>query len=291
MSERDLVPERHRSFYARWVWRFLQSELNASTLSEQDQVTGFLDQLTREPSVEEWQVNQAERAVKLYLNVFLPEDKRARPEERGQAEAAAVALASSEAEAMLELKNLLRLRHYAYRTEKTYIEWVTRYLKFSKEQGIEWRKSGSVRLFLSHLALQKSVASSTQNQALNALVFFFRETLREDLEKLDAVRARRGRKLPVVLSAGEVKRLLDEVEGTKRLMLALTYGAGLRVSETIRLRVKDLDFENDLLFVRSGKGDKDRATLLPEQLVDQLKEHLQQVKGLHERDLKAGHGA
>ncbi|MDF7827131.1 hypothetical protein P4B35_24120, partial [Pontiellaceae bacterium B12227] len=125
MSERDLVPERHRSFYARWVWRFLQSELNASTLSEQDQVTGFLDQLTRDPSVEEWQVNQAERAVKLYLNVFLPEDKRARPALETLAAAERPADVPQEAvKAGMKMRELLRLRHYAYRTEQTYLEWV-----------------------------------------------------------------------------------------------------------------------------------------------------------------------
>ena len=140
------------------------------------------------------------------------------------------------------------------------------------------------------MSTRKSVASSTQNQALNALIFFFRETLKIELEKLDAVRARRGRRLPTVLSVEEVKHLLAQTLGPKGLMLRLTYGGGLRVSETIRLRVQDLDFENKLLFVRSGKGDKDRTTLIPDSLVPDLKEQIRKVKKLHERDLGNGFG-
>ena len=192
--------------------------------------------------------------------------------------------------ALKKMRDLLRLRHYAYKTEKIYLEWAARYLDYAHRQGLDWEKTGGVRSYLSHLALKKNVSASTQNQAFNALVFLFRETLDIKLEDVDSVRARRGKRLPVVLSVDEVKRLLDKVDGTKRLMLALTYGAGLRVSETIRLRVKDLDFENDLLFVRSGKGNKDRATLLPDQLKTELKEHLEKVKKLHEQDLKKGVG-
>jgi len=289
VADRNLVPEKYRPFYLRWIRRFLQSEFNLQELAEKDKVVCFLDQLERDGSVEEWQVKQAEQAVKLYLDVFLPEDGRGRPpvDERGDS---GVGLEPAATKAVAEMRKLLRLRHYAYRTEQTYMEWISRYLEYVTAQGLDWRASGSVRSFLSHLALKKSVASSTQNQALNALVFLFRETLGEDLDKLDAVRARRGRRLPTVLSVDEVKRLLGQVEGTKGLMLRLTYGGGLRVSETIRLRVKDLDFENNLLFVRSGKGDKDRTTLLPESLKAELKDHLKMVKALHERDLKKGFG-
>jgi integron integrase len=191
---------------------------------------------------------------------------------------------------MRAMRKLLRMRHYAYRTEQTYMDWVERYLDYAARQGLDWKQGGSVRSFLSHLALRKAVASSTQNQALNALIFFFRETLKIELEKIDAVRAKRGRRLPTVLSVEEVRKLLAQTQGPRGLMLRLTYGGGLRVSETIRLRVQDLDFENQLLFVRSGKGDKDRTTLIPESLVPELKQQIRRVKSLHERDLKQGFG-
>jgi integron integrase len=141
------------------------------------------------------------------------------------------------------------------------------------------------------LAIQQKVASSTQNQAFNAVLFLFRETLKTDLPELNAVRAKRGPKLPVVLTPEEVQKVLACTEGTTRLMLRLTYGGGIRVSETVRLRVQDLDFGNENLMVRSGKGDKDRATILPASLVEDLNAHLQRVRCLHEKDLEKGFGA
>ena len=291
MKARNLVPEKYRSFYARWVRRFLLSEFNAQDLAAKDKVACFLDQLARDSKVQEWQVNQAEQAVRLYLNVYLPEENKARPAgDSADAAGRSHPLDPEAEEALKEMKNLLRLRHYAYRTEQTYMEWVGRYMDYTAGLGLEWNAGSSVRSFLSHLALRKSVASSTQNQALNALVFLFRETLHVELEKIDAVRAKRGRRLPTVLSVDEVTRLLNQVKGPRGLMLRLTYGGGLRVSETIRLRVKDLDFENGLLFVRSGKGDKDRTTLLPESLASGLREQIRRVKKLHDSDLKKGFG-
>lgn len=291
IKARNLVPEKYRTFYVNWVRRFLQSEFNAQELAQKDKITIYLDQLERDDKVQDWQLKQAEQAVKLYLQVYLPEENKERPSvDSAQGSAKTVRLEPEAVEAMKEMRKLLRLRHYAYRTEQTYLEWTERYLDYALKQGLEWKKSGSVRSYLSHLALKKTVAASTQNQALNALIFFFRETLQIELEKLDAVRAKRGRRLPTVLSVEEVKRLLAQVKGPRGVMLRLTYGGGLRVSETIRLRVQDLDFENNLLFVRSGKGDKDRTTLLPESLEPELKEQIRRVKKLHARDLRQGFG-
>ena len=290
--DRDLVAEKYRSYYLGWVRRFLLAEFTVDELSDRDRIACFADQLARDPSVEEWQLRQATEAVTLYLEVYLPEANGNRPALEAIAAAEGPAGVPEEAAgAGIKMRKLLRVRHYAYRTEQTYMDWVGRYFRYVSGQQLNWRETGSLRSFLSYLALQRKVAASTQNQAFSALLFLFQVVLEMEVPKVDAVRARQGQKLPVVLSVGEVKRLLDEVVGTKRLMLALTYGAGLRVSETIRLRVKDLDFENELLFVRSGKGNKDRATLLPDQLVDELKEHLRKVKELHERDLEKGFGA
>ena len=291
LKTRNLVPEKYRSFYVSWVRRFLLSEYTAEELSAKDRMECFSDQLMRDEGVQEWQVKQSMQAVKLYLDVYLPEvNGERRPLEQESIVGKSAELDESSGEAARKMRKLLRIRHYAYRTEKTYMEWVGRYFEYVSGQGLDWQVTASMRSFLSYLALRKNVASSTQNQAFSSLLFLFRDTLKVEVPEVDVVRARRGKRLPVVLSVDEVKKLLEQTEGTKGLMLRLTYGGGLRVSETIRLRVKDLDFENSLLFVRSGKGNKDRATLLPEALVDELKGHLEQVKALHERDLKKGFG-
>ncbi len=319
MADRNLVPEAHRSFYVNWVRRFLNAEFSSAELEDRDKVGCFSDQLARDDSVQDWQLRQALQAVSLYLDVFLadPASPLAMPrhghgaEGRGgngriaggspalsavADEPSAVqsrrAAGGTEArEAVAEMRKLLRLRHYAYRTEQTYVEWVERYIKYAKSQGLEWIDPASVRAFLSYLALQRKVASSTQNQALSAVLFLFRDTLKIDVGEVNAVRAKRGPKLPVVLSVEEVKALLKETKGTSGLMLRLIYGGGLRISDALRLRVQDLDFKNDLLFVRSGKGDKDRTTILPERLVPELKTHLSKVRELHEEDLAKGFGA
>ena len=184
----------------------------------------------------------------------------------------------------------LRLRHYAYRTEQTYLEWLGRYGRFAEQRALPWAAADTARAFLSDLAIQRGVAASTQNQAFNAILFLLREVLGQDVRGLDAVRAKRGPRLPVVLSDAEVKQVLGETKGTVGLMLRLIYGGGLRVTECTRMRVKDLDFDQGLLFVRSGKGDKDRTTLFPKCLFDPLRGHLARVKTLHDKERAEGGG-
>ena len=185
---------------------------------------------------------------------------------------------------------MIRIRHYAYRTEQTYLGWLSQYGAFVQKRQLPWDAPDSARAFLGELALERGVAASTQNQAFSALLFLLREVLGQDTASLNSVRARRGPHLPVVLTEKEVALVLAEVEGTTGLMLRLIYGSGLRVSECTRLRVKDLDFDQGLVTVRASKGDKDRTTLLPSCLVAALKAHLERVKALHDRELAAGHG-
>ena len=294
MADRNLVPEAQRSFYVNWVRRFLNAEFSSVELEDRDKVACFSDQLARDDSVQDWQLRQALQAVSLYLDVFLKEGMgyQARDTRDRQATGGAGSRpAACGTEAVAQMKKLLRLRHYAYRTEQTYVEWVERYIKYAKNQGLEWIEPGSVRAFLSHLALQRKVASSTQNQALSAVLFLFRDTLKIDVGEVNAVRAKRGPKLPVVLAVEEVRVVLAETCGTAGLMLRLIYGGGLRISDALRLRVQDLDFKNELLFVRAGKGDKDRTTILPERLYEDLKDHLKKVRALHDQDLVKGFGA
>ena len=225
----------------------------------------------------------------LYLDVFLADPRGGDPS-KGDLGGDSAGVAGDERAALDQLTKLLRLRHYSYRTEQTYGMWAGRYFKYVSGQGLLWNDVSSVRVYLSYLALQRKVASSTQNQALSALLFLFQEVLHLEVPEVNAVRAKRGPKLPVVLSCEEVKAVLAETSGTAGLMLRLVYGAGLRVSEAVRLRVQDLDFGNNLLFVRGGKGDKDRTSLLPASLYAELREHLERVRVLHSGDVELGHG-
>ncbi|MDP1853385.1 MAG: integron integrase [Candidatus Omnitrophota bacterium] len=194
------------------------------------------------------------------------------------------------------MREAIRLRHYSYKTERSYTDWAKRfyaYIEEVKKKGAQDGRLGSedVRNFLSYLAIQRRVSSSTQNQAFNALLFLFREVLEVELKDLDkAVRAKRGSKVPTVLTIGEVEALFRHIEGKGRLIMQLLYGSGLRLMELARLRVQDIDFSSNTIFIRAAKQDKDRTTMLPDKIKNDLCLHLERVKELREKDLKAGYG-
>jgi integron integrase len=188
------------------------------------------------------------------------------------------------------VRSKMRLLHYAIRTEEAYVDWIRRYILFHGKKHPAEMGGPEVETFLTHLAVVGHVAASTQNQALAALLFLYQQVLEIELPKLDSVRAKRPTRLPVVLSVAEVKAVLDRMEGVYGQMAELMYGAGLRLLETCRLRVKDLDFERRQIVVREGKGDKDRVVPLPRRLVDRLQVQIEHVKKIHERDLADGHG-
>ena len=190
-----------------------------------------------------------------------------------------------------ERKLVARIRelHLAWKTETTYRHWARRLVRFCAPKQVEDLKGEDLRRFLSHLAVKERVAAATQRQALNAGVFFFREVRRRSPGDLgDFARAPRHRNVPSVLSREECGRLFRELPGTSRQMAELMYGAGLRLSELLRLRVKDVDLERLQLAVRAGKGNKDRLTMIPRSLTAQLKEHRERLRGLHEKDRDAG---
>ncbi|MBW4529904.1 MAG: integron integrase [Aphanothece saxicola GSE-SYN-MK-01-06B] len=184
----------------------------------------------------------------------------------------------------------LQVRHYARRTVNTYEQWLRRFLRFHGRRHLREMGSAEVNAFLSHLAVDLQVSASTQNQALAALLFLYRELLERDLALEGVVRARTRRRLPVVLSEAEVRAVRQRLEGEAALVVGLLYGSGLRLMEALRLRVKDLDVQRWELTVRDGKGGKDRLTLLPQSLVPELQEHLRRVRQLHQGDLAAGWG-
>ena len=190
-----------------------------------------------------------------------------------------------------QARRTLRVRHYALRTEDAYVQWMGRFLRWwegAGTGGVEEADAGAVRRFLEYLAVERSVSASTQNQAFSALLFFFGEVLKRPLDGVDAVRAKRPGRLPVVLSVEEVRRLLTAMEGTMSLIARLLYGSGMRLMEVLRLRVKDVDFDRHQILVRDGNGGKDRVVMFPEKLREPLRVHLERVLGLYEADRAAG---
>ena len=188
-------------------------------------------------------------------------------------------------------REALASRHYARRTIQTYERWLRRYLRFNKMRHPREMGSTEINAFLSHLAVSEHVSASTQNQALAALLFLYRQVLETDPGDLGSViRARRPKRLPVVLSVVEVRAVLQQLEGPPSLVCGLLYGSGLRLMEALRLRVQDLDFAAHQLIVRGGKGNKDRLSVLPQNLMTQLQGHLAEVRRVHRQDLAAGWG-
>jgi len=190
-----------------------------------------------------------------------------------------------------QVRELIRIRHYSIRTEQAYVQWIRRYILFHDKRHPRELGAEEVTAFLSHLAIKRNVAASTQNQALNAILFLYREVLKCTLPWLENVqRAKKPQRLPVVLTRDEVRAMLGQMQGTPWLMAALIYGGGLRLMECLRLRVKDVDFQYRQLVIRDAKGQKDRVTLLPQNLFESLRNHLVRVRTLHEADLREGYG-
>jgi integron integrase len=192
-----------------------------------------------------------------------------------------------------QVRDTLRAKHYAYRTEEAYVDWIRRYILFHDKRHPQDMAEADVQAFLTHLAVEGHVAASTQNQALSALLFLYRHVLQQPLAEssVDAVRARQSKHLPTVLTTTEVQKLLQCLDGTHQLLAKLLYGAGLRVKEGLRLRVKDIDFAQSQLIIRDAKGNQDRVTMLPQSIQELLQAHLVQVKQTHLNDLALGYGA
>jgi len=185
----------------------------------------------------------------------------------------------------------LRTRHYSRRTEQAYVAWIRRYVRHHRGRHPRELDEAEVRAYLGHLATERKVSASTQSQALAAIQFLYRDVLRRPIGFVTGVpRAKRRERLPVVLTRNEVRSLIDQLRGTKRIMAILLYGAGLRLNECLSLRVKDIDFEMRQIVVRGGKGDKDRVTMLPASVEALLRAQLDQVRAIHARDLAMGGG-
>lgn len=191
-----------------------------------------------------------------------------------------------------QVRDIIRRRHYSIRTEQAYVDWIKRFILYHCKRHPRDMAEEEVTEFLTHLARDRNVAASTQNQALSALLFLYKDVLKQEIGWLENVeRARRPAKMPVVLSSAELKRLFAHMHGVPKLMAGLLYGSGLRLMECVRLRVKDVDFELAQITVRDSKGGKDRVTMLPLNLALPLQRHLVRIKAQHEQDLEDGFGS
>jgi len=280
-----LAQDKQVHFMVRAVERFIRMWRSRPNETWRDVQCLFLEDLdaSRMP---DWQIRQSANAIGLFCGQYRADAVEAWGGRRTATPAQLDATATLE-----EMRRLLELRHYARSTVKIYTAWAKRYLQYVSKTTKAKPKSAEARAYLSFLATRERVSASTQNQAFNALLFLHRHVFGEELGDMSAtVRAKRGQKLPVVLTPQEVRAVFAQLRGRARLQLELIYGAGLRLNELIQLRVKDIDLEQGTVTVRSGKGDKDRTTILPNRLREPLREHLRKVRNLHDRDLAAGAG-
>lgn len=292
LLQSKIIPSGKEKYLVHWVRRFYDYRMQLpETMTWAEQLSIFIRELNASGSYQDWQVRQADQAVRLYFINFIRTLPALEVKQPPLSPPVPVGLAT----ALQRFREDLRLRNYAKETEKTYIGWVQQYVQFCKKKGYQESQiitSDHVRDFLAFLAMQRNVAASTQNLAFNSLVTFFRLVYNTDLGDLkEAVRARASKRLPVVFSVDEVRAIFSHITGTTGLILKLIYGGGLRVNEGCRLRIKDIDFAQQLIYVRNGKGGKDRTTLLPTSLTGELQTHIERVLALHDQDLREGHGS
>lgn len=190
-----------------------------------------------------------------------------------------------------QVSDAIRIKHYSFRTEKTYVEWIKRFILFHNKRHPKEMGADEIQAFIAHLATERTVSASTQNQALSAVMFLYRHVLKKDVDiPSDSFRAQKSKTLPVVLTQQEALAVIKNMTGVAQLMTKILYGSGIRLAECLRLRVKDIDFGNRQIMVRDGKGEDDRATILPDSVIPLLEAHLKTVQAIHQKDLKDGFG-
>lgn len=270
-------------WYLRWCGRG-GKEVGSASAAE------FLDWLEREKAPNGWVLQQWRNSIIWFLNGGeMPEQKRSFRAGRVQPMVEhRVAIETVGNQWENQLVRSVRKENLLLRTEQTYRGWLRRYLKWLGDKEVQDDPERHITGFLEHLAVSEMVAFNTQRQALNALMFFYKTTLEMEIQDLKFLRASKKRRLPVVLSIEEIRRLLLHMQGSPALMAKIAYGGGLRVSELVRLRFKDVDLERRQLHIRAGKGDKDRQTTLPDSIVPLMEIHMERLQNLFKKDQKAG---
>ncbi|MEW6078855.1 MAG: integron integrase [Thermodesulfobacteriota bacterium] len=277
LISKSIIPEAQVRYYVGWVKAFFRSlGRDPAQKVTSEEIDRYLRGLAK--IHEEWQVKQAEQAIRIYR--FF----------QNRIQSPSVPDGNSNQQwkiATEEMRNMIRLKQLSLNTEKTYFSWLRQFYRFLNGASPYALDDTHITNFLTHLAVDRNIAASTQNQAFNALLFFYRHVLEKEVSRLgDVVRSKKRRWLPVVLTRPEVGRVFDQMSGGNRLMAQLIYGGGLRLRECVKLRVKDVDFERGVLVIKFGKGGKDRETLLPEFIKEELKRHLENIRPLYDLDRK-----
>ena len=278
LLSRNLTDEKKAGFYLSWVTRLYEfcNKKPEDTVTTEE-AERYLKYLSK--SKEDWQVKQASEAINLYQYF----KTRKNPTQHKDSPAVDVQW-KSVAE---EMRKILRLMHRSYRTEQSYIGWVRQFYRFAKGRSPYSLESKDVKDFMTYLAVERDVSSSTQNQAFNAVLFLYRHVLEISIDNIgEAIRAKRSRRLPVVLTKQELENLFSQLSGLDLLMSKIIYGCGMRLQECLQLRIKDIDFERSTITIRQGKGDKDRETVFPERVKKEFHDHLDRVRLIYEKDRK-----
>jgi integron integrase len=275
LFSKGIANDKSINFYQMWVSKYLDfKRLRDENDQEIDDIDKFINMLSE--NYADWQLNQANEAVRAYF-LYKAREKAPHDSENSSTDAHWKQVAE-------DMIRMLRLKQRSHRTEKTYLSWLRHFYRFSKGRSPYLLNGSTVKAFLTYLAVERRVAASTQNQALNALVFLFRHVMMKEIGDVSsALRAKRGKRLPVVMTTDEVQQVFIHMEGRNKLLAQLLYGCGLRLQEGISLRIKDIDFERRCVRV-FGKGDKERETLLPESLVEPLKKQIASIRPLYRLD-------
>jgi integron integrase len=301
--EENRVAHDRITYYLKWAQAFVEFLPGVRLLDrKRSDIEAFLADLGKRPRITTWHVRQAEHSLKILYEMFLPTYA---PRKSGKA--AAKNKESNATETVFRdrvipgeverrylplvsrLKTEIRNRHYSLRTETAYVDWLRRFTAFHGYCDPETFNGTSIKEYLNYLATERSISASTQNQALNALVFLYSQVLQRNIGDIEPfTRAKRPQHLPQVMTREEVQKLFSYMEGIHLLMAGLMYGGGLRVMECVRLRVMDIDFARRQIMVRDGKGQKDRVTMLAERFVVPLQEHLAHVRSVYEEDRAKG---
>ncbi|CAD7845494.1 MAG: Integron integrase IntIPac [Olavius algarvensis Delta 4 endosymbiont] len=263
-------------FYVHWVLQFCNyCQKHPEDDYRQEDIDRHLQSIAKHRK--QWQLDQAREAIEIFRFWKACRDGKkhsVRLDTRGHWRTVAS-----------DMRKMMRLKHLALRTEQAYLGWVRRFYLFVNGDTPESLNAGHVKNFMTHLAVERKVSATTQNQGFSALLFLFRHVLNQPIEDIGkAIRAKRKKRLPVVLTQNEVALLLGELQGVNRLMAQVIYGGGLRLKECLQLRVKDIDIERKTIIIRGGKGDKDRETVLPDSIVPSLKKHLKSIRKIYEKD-------
>jgi len=276
LLSQGMVHEKYLKFYVDWIGQaYKHAGQSWGEPLSMEQENAFLERLALDAPG--WQVKQAKQALGMFSHF---QDRASRKNS-----SVSHLYDTIWKHSVSRMQARLKIQQKSYRTEKTYLQWIRRFYVFCTGKNPSDLTEEDIRAYISTLAVEGKVSASTQNQAFNALLYFYRNGLEKDPDIVgNTVRAPNKRRLPVVLSQREVKELLDKLNDLVWLMASLTYGGGLRISECVRLRVKDADIDQGVLIIRSGKGDKDRRTVLPEKLIEPIRTHLEVIRKIYDKD-------